>query len=64
MNQIEWLTVGMAIVVRCRREGAEAAACGEPALSCPYDDELQRSGWLDGWSRLHAFMQERGKDAP
>ena len=41
----------MLIVQRCRREGADAKARGEPAAACPYGEELERAGWLDGWSK-------------
>lgn len=47
------LVIGMAIVQRCRQEGREAKAAGKTASACPYgaDKDLERAGWLDGWSR-------------
>jgi len=52
------ITTTTMIVNRCRREGAEAAENLEPASACPYDDELERSGWFDGWSRHQAAVAE------
>jgi ribosome modulation factor len=45
------LAFAMLIVTRCRAEGREAKAAGQPASACPYSDELERAGWLDGWSK-------------
>lgn len=45
------LMTAMFIVMRCRAEGREAKVQGQPATACPYADELERSGWLDGWSK-------------
>jgi ribosome modulation factor len=51
MEESDRLTVAMLIVSRCRTEGIEAAKLGATAASCPYAEELERSGWLDGWMR-------------
>jgi ribosome modulation factor len=45
------LEMAMLIVARCRNEGRDAKLAGQPESACPYDEELERSGWLDGWSR-------------
>jgi hypothetical protein len=45
------------IVNRCRREGAAAAEDLEPASTCPYDNELERFGWFDGWSGHQAAVR-------
>jgi ribosome modulation factor len=45
------MMLAMAIVQRCRDEGRAAKAAGLPASTCPYVMELERAGWLDGWSR-------------
>lgn len=49
----EALQIAMLIVQRCRNEGAEARRDGGAVSECPYgsDRELERSGWLDGWSK-------------
>ncbi len=48
------LELGMLIVSRCRREGADARRAGTPYRDCPYAEELERAAWLDGWSRAAA----------
>lgn len=48
------LEIAMLIVTRCRREGAEARAANIPYRDCPYTEELEQAGWLDGWSRAAA----------
>jgi ribosome modulation factor len=50
------LQVGMMIVQRCRDEGREDARAGKRAVDCPYPaaQELERAGWLDGWSKEKA----------
>jgi ribosome modulation factor len=48
------------ILARYRDEGRAAELNGEPFAACPYDSanrELERAGWLDGWSRA---AKERG----
>ena len=47
------LAMAMLIVERCRREGDEAKRAGTAAADCPYGDdrELERAGWLDGFTR-------------
>lgn len=52
----ERLTLATLILSRCRMEGDEAAKRGEQHSLCPYPEgveerELERAGWLDGWSR-------------
>lgn len=41
------------IVSRCREEGRQAAQAGLNYTDCPYAKtaELEKAGWLDGWSR-------------
>lgn len=34
-----------------RQQGREAFEAGEPKDSCPFEDELSRAAWADGWSR-------------
>jgi hypothetical protein len=48
------------IVNRCWREGAAASEDLEPACACPYDDELERSGWF-GWSGHQAAVRRGTK---
>jgi ribosome modulation factor len=48
------------ILAGYRDEGRVAERNGEPFAACPYDrdnQELERAGWLDGWSRA---AKERG----
>jgi ribosome modulation factor len=47
------LTTATMVVAVCREEGREARAHGAAASDCPYPaaQELERSGWLDGWSK-------------
>jgi ribosome modulation factor len=47
----EALEIAMLIVIRCRQEGRDAKLAGAPNTACPYIPELERSGWLDGWTR-------------
>lgn len=53
----ENLMLAMMIVGRCRSEGRKDAAAGKVATDCPYDQEPEKSGWLDGWS--HAKQEAR-----
>ena len=45
------LQEAMLVVSRCREEGRAAKLAGEPRSACRYSTELERAGWLDGWSR-------------
>ena len=58
------LAFAMLIVARCREEGREAARAGADRNACPYcpysaDAELEREGWMAGWSKEAA----RGKQS-
>lgn len=53
--------IAMQMVLRecaeSREEGKQAAIDGLSYFDCPYPeefDELNRAGWLDGWSRQMA----------
>jgi ribosome modulation factor len=39
------------IVTECREAGRIAKSFGIEPQYCPYNTELERVGWLDGWSR-------------
>ncbi len=49
MERIELLKL---IVDRCKQEGRDAKAAGQPVSACPYtrDMEPERAGWRAGWS--------------
>ena len=51
----EMLDMALLIVARCRREGWEARQRGEKVDSCPNAEELERAGWLDGFTRPSVF---------
>lgn len=45
------LCLAKKIIARCRKEGARASWDGFTSDACPYDEELEKAAWLDGWSR-------------
>lgn len=48
------LQIAIMIVERCRKEGAEDSKLGLTASCCPYEEDLEKAAWLDGWSKHNA----------
>ena len=46
---VDWLLTQWEIARRCRREGAEARNSGYTTLACPYESNVDKAAWLEGW---------------
>ena len=48
------LQIAILIVERCRKEGREDCKLGLKYSTCPYEEEIEKAAWLDGWSKQNA----------